>query len=98
MTPPALSLLVLRTGKLEQTLAFYRALGLEFAQEQHGSGPIHYSAQIGGTVIEIYPGAEGVAPPRLNGGATMLGFRVPSVDPTVAALLQCGGQIVTAAK
>src|SRR6266498_3293777 len=98
MISPTLSLLVLRTAKLEATLAFYRALGMEFVQEQHGSGPAHYSCQLGGTVVEIYPGSDGTAPPRQSGGATMLGFRVASVDATVATLQQLGAEVVTAPK
>jgi len=92
------SLVVLRTARLDETLGFYRALGLEFAREQHGSGPVHYSSEVGGTILEIYPGSDGTAPPRQNGGATMLGFRVASVDATVAVLLQLGVQVVSAPK
>jgi predicted enzyme related to lactoylglutathione lyase len=86
------------TAKLESSLAFYRAVGLEFVQEQHGSGPIHFSSEMDGTVIEIYPGAEGSAPPRQSGGATMLGFRVGSVATIVASLQQLGAQVVSAPK
>ena len=34
--------------------AFYAAIGLRFEQEQHGTGPLHDSAQIGATVFELY--------------------------------------------
>jgi lactoylglutathione lyase len=95
MKPPTLSLIVLRTAKLDPLLAFYRALGMEFVQEQHGVGPVHYSCQLGCTVLEIYPGVDGAAPPRQNGGATMLGFRVVSLDASLAALTQLGAQVVT---
>ena len=61
MTNPSLSLLVVRSSRLEASLAFYRALGLSFVEEQHGSGPIHYSTRLGDTVLEIYPG-ESAAP------------------------------------
>jgi lactoylglutathione lyase len=82
----SLSLIVLRSANVDAALTFYQALGLTFAQEQHGSGPIHYSCQIGGTVLEIYPGEEGVAPDRKSGGATMLGFAVASIDDVLAKL------------
>jgi predicted enzyme related to lactoylglutathione lyase len=98
MNSPIVSLIVLRTAHVESTLAFYRAFGLEFAEEQHGSGPIHFSSEVNGTVLEIYPGAEGSAPPRQNGGATMLGFRVGSVDTIVTLLQQLGAQVVSAPK
>jgi catechol 2,3-dioxygenase-like lactoylglutathione lyase family enzyme len=51
-----------RAADLEKSLAFYRALGLEFQQEQHGNGPIHYASIMRETVIEIFPGKPGNAP------------------------------------
>lgn len=94
MRSPSLSLLVVRTSQLNRTLAFYRALGLEFRQEQHGSGPVHYASRLDSAVMEIYPGTE-QAVDRRGSGASMLGFRVESVDDTVAALIEAGGEIVT---
>jgi hypothetical protein len=38
---------VLKTGNVERLLAFYRALGIGFVEEQHGRGPLHYSASLG---------------------------------------------------
>jgi hypothetical protein len=55
MNNPALALMVLRTSQMETTLAFYRALGFSFVQERHGSGPVHYSTQLGSSVLEIFP-------------------------------------------
>jgi predicted enzyme related to lactoylglutathione lyase len=52
---PLIRLLVLRSAKIEAMLAFYTTIGLRFEQEQHGTGPKHYSAQIGGMVFELYP-------------------------------------------
>ena len=79
-------------------LNLYRTLGLVFTQEQHGTGPIHYSCEFGGTVLEIYPGDEGRAPDRRNGGATSLGFRVQSVNETLSALKLLGTPIITQPK
>ncbi len=90
MTEISLGLLVLRASDLEKSLAFYRAIGLTFTQEQHGSGPVHYACTIGGTVMEIYPGEPGTAPERKSGGATMLGFNVAALDETLAALAKLG--------
>ena len=50
-----LNLLVLYTEKLEENLKFYESLGLEFKQEQHGSGPVHYAYEKDGVVFELYP-------------------------------------------
>jgi lactoylglutathione lyase len=84
MTDVSLSLIVLRSANMDATLKFYQALGLTFVQEQHGSGPVHFSCELGKTVLEIYPAEAGTAPERKNGGATMLGFSVASVDGVLA--------------
>lgn len=31
------------------------ALGIRFTRERHGGGPVHYSTQLDGTVVELYP-------------------------------------------
>ncbi|MEO8612695.1 MAG: VOC family protein [Chloroflexota bacterium] len=90
MAEITLGLLVLRASDLEKSLAFYRAIGLTFTQEQHGSGPVHYSCAIGGTVMEIYPGEPGAAPERKSGGATMIGFSIQVLDETLKALSDLG--------
>ncbi len=90
MVQPSLNLTVVRTANMDACLAFYCALGLTFQQEQHGSGPIHYSCELGNTVIEIYPGEPGTAPDRKSGGATMLGFTVGSLDAVLEALRPLG--------
>jgi catechol 2,3-dioxygenase-like lactoylglutathione lyase family enzyme len=90
MAETSLNLLVLRASDLEKSLAFYRALGLKFVQEQHGSGPVHYACDTGGMVIELYPGEAGSAPDRKSGGATMIGFSVPALDETLKALADLG--------
>lgn len=81
-----LSLMVLRTAQLDAMLQFYRALGLTFVEEKHGSGPMHYACEMNGMVIELYPADAGTAPDRKSGGATMLGFKVQSVDAVIAEL------------
>ena len=70
------------------------ALGLVFAEERHGNGPVHRSCGIGETVLEIYPGEAGRAgePPA---GATMTGFRVASLDEVLQAIREIGGAVVS---
>src|SRR5205814_7483508 len=96
MGNPSLSLIVLRTAKAQEMLAFYGALGFVFNEEQHGSGPIHHSAQVGSTVLEIYPGEAGEPVNRKASGATMLGFSVKAVDAALSALTNLSAQIITA--
>ncbi|MEH1942184.1 MAG: hypothetical protein V7L01_18475 [Nostoc sp.] len=47
MSQIELSLLVLRTADVQKTLSFYRAFGLEFDQECHAQGVIHYACTLG---------------------------------------------------
>jgi lactoylglutathione lyase len=61
-----LNLLVLRCTDLERSREFYEALGLAFAAEQHGSGPNHYSANLGGLVLELYPSSQAATPIRIG--------------------------------
>lgn len=73
-TPVSASLLVIYTGRLDACVTFYTDLGLPLAREQHGSGPVHYAAELnGGLVLELYPGA-----PDQTTGRLRLGFSVPA--------------------
>jgi predicted enzyme related to lactoylglutathione lyase len=83
---------------MDAMLAFYRTLGMSFSQEQHGAGSMHHSCDLGGTVLEIYPGTESSTLDWRAGGATMLGFRAASVDVVVAALEQSGAHVLTPSK
>lgn len=90
---PGLSLVVLKSSDLQAARRFYMALGLNFVEEKHGEGPLHFSASVGSTLVEIYPCPEdeALAPMRL-------GFRVPSVDQTVAELARMGARVIREAK
>jgi catechol 2,3-dioxygenase-like lactoylglutathione lyase family enzyme len=76
---PELTLVVIRCTNLDQSLRFYEVLGIVFVPEQHGSGPHHYSARLGATVLELYPAAEPATPVRL-------GIAVVNVSTTVAKI------------
>ena len=91
--PPMLSLVVLQSGDLEAAKEFYTLLGLSFVEEQHGTGPRHYSATLGPLVLEIYPcqASKPMTPVRI-------GFRVASLDKTLELLRRRGARIVREAK
>jgi lactoylglutathione lyase len=95
MSPSILNLIVLRTADLDTALSFYGAFGLEFLQEQHGAGPIHYSCTQGALVIELYPGKPGIAPDRKYAGATMIGFQVSDLNSVIERLTQQERTIIT---
>lgn len=52
---PMLHLVVLRCRDLDASRRFYEALGLRLEVEQHDDGPIHYSCEDRGVVLELYP-------------------------------------------
>ena len=95
---PFMSLIVLRTATIETMLVFYGALGLVFVQEQHGTGPIHYSTALGDVIMEIFPAETGQALDRKAGGATMIGIKVESVDAVIETLQKMGIQPLSAPK
>ena len=76
---------------MARAAAFYSRLGLQFSQHRHGSGPEHFAAELpGGGAFELYPVSDGAS--TLG---TRIGFRVPSVDETVAALSDYAGAVVS---
>jgi len=86
MARPALNLLVIRAKDPNRLAGFYKLLGIDFDQHQHGRGAIHYAADLGGPVLEIYP--------LLRDGdettSTRLGFTVSGLDDTISRLREAG--------
>lgn len=76
-----LNLVVLRSANIESAVGFYSRLGLQFIKHRHGTRPEHNSAELAGTVFELYPQhADG-----LSTVGTRIGFTVPSVDEIIKA-------------
>ncbi len=46
---------VIKAKDLKKAKTFFESLGLQFKEEQHGTGPIHYACQVGKSVLELYP-------------------------------------------
>ncbi|MEM9528802.1 MAG: VOC family protein, partial [Bacteroidota bacterium] len=74
----------IRSAKPEQLAAFYRLLGFEFVFHQHGNGPLHYSAELAGVVLEIYPLLPKQSQPDTG---LRLGFVVEDLEACLAPLL-----------
>lgn len=89
MLKTALSLIVIRAADIKTSLAFYHALGALFVEEQHVTGPVHYSWESGGVVLELYPEKAG-ASQEPCGHTTMLGFDVASLDVCLEDLRSLG--------
>jgi catechol 2,3-dioxygenase-like lactoylglutathione lyase family enzyme len=84
MDAPSLKLIVLKTNNVESLRAFYTRLGFRFVEEQHGKGPLHFSAPLGDGILEIYPLPDGA----LADTTTRLGFAVSGVDSINASLIE----------
>lgn len=82
---PALRLIVLRSPDLDRLKVSYETLGLEFTEENHGSGPRHYAASLGTLVLELYPGNDK--------SSLRLGFSVTNLDQVVQDFKAAGGVV-----
>ena len=85
-----LKLLVIKTHDMPTVRRFYAALGLEFVEERHGAGPLHYAAKIGEMVLEIYPLADGKA----ADDSLRLGFAVANLEERLTGLADAGGKVL----
>ena len=72
----------------------YALLDLSFEHHRHGSGPLHYSAQANGLVLEIYPLPKSVA---VADNTTRLGFQVLDLNQTLKALKDTNWRMVSSA-
>ncbi len=88
----AFALLVIRAVDIDISAAFYRALGIDLVQEQHGAGPEHYASVLGDTVFEIYPRKADQAPPE-EVKTLMIGFRVDDLDEVMETLKTLGTEL-----
>lgn len=90
-----LTLLVLKTRKIEALKAFYSSLGIAFIEEQHGKGPVHYSGRVGDGILEIYPLPDDSS---VADGTIRLGFTVDTLNEVIGALEACHTPMVSEPK
>ncbi|MBS4196514.1 VOC family protein [Lederbergia citri] len=83
-----LNLIVIKSTNLEESVAFYEELGLQFQKEQHGNGPEHYACELDHLVFEIYPAAQQVNEIRI-------GFNIENMESVVASLKLRSTKIIT---
>jgi lactoylglutathione lyase len=92
MSVSSLKLLVLRTPDPNRLRRFYQVLGIAFAEERHGSGPLHFAGKVGDAILELYPlAAEGAS----VDSTLRLGFGVTYLLETVLALEAAGATVVS---
>ena len=90
MKPPFFKLVVIRSTDINGTMAFYRSLGIEFKEDQHGGGPRHFAADLGGIVFEIYPAKN----PEDVDQTTRLGISLPDLHTVIISIRGLGATIV----
>jgi predicted enzyme related to lactoylglutathione lyase len=87
--------IVMSTGRPDEMVDFYRALGVPLQMEHHGEGGLHWAAGIGGLHVAVHPVfGEGDAPGYRQAGNTLVGFVVDSVDDAVAAVFALGAAVI----
>ena len=77
------NLVVIKTYQVEATQQFYSSLGLHFEKHRHGKGPLHYAAELGQFVFEIYPLPDNL---EIADTSTRLGFQVEQLDDLLTQL------------
>jgi lactoylglutathione lyase len=88
--------LVLFAANQWTTAAFYRAVGLDLADEDHGEGAVHFATDLGSVHFAIYPAeAPGRSLERRVGGSYFPGFYVESLDRAADALAGVGALILS---
>lgn len=86
-------LLVLRCADPQRSADFYGALGLHFVRERHEVGPTHFSAELGGFVLELYPTHADSS--RGDTSGVRLGLRLATSCDSVLQALSIGGTLVS---
>lgn len=95
MPTPELCLFVLKTRQVDKLREFYSFIGIEFSQEQHGTGPLHYAGRAGAAVFEIYPLVDQAISVDTT---TRFGFSVENLAQSVERLGMAGAEIVSPPK
>jgi lactoylglutathione lyase len=87
--------IVVFTEHLEQSVAFYRSLGVPLEDEDHGDGFVHAAGEMGGVHVAVLPAsAPGNAAGWRAAGSTFVGLWVPSLDAAMAALEPLAAEVL----
>jgi predicted enzyme related to lactoylglutathione lyase len=90
----SVSAIIVWTNRLQQTVDFYRALGLALDEEQHEEGPLHYACHFGGTHFAVFEAEGGSAIGRRESGCTQIGLHVRDVDEAFTVAKGLGAHVV----
>lgn len=85
--------LVLFASDLEESAAFFRAIGVPLEEEDHDEGPTHWATELGPVHFAIYQAEDGLggrAAELRSASSTFPGFYVDSLDDVVGRLQHRG--------
>jgi lactoylglutathione lyase len=88
--------IVLFSQHLERTINFYRAVGVDLQDEDHGDGFVHAATEAGDVHLAVFPAStsdNGAGSWRSN-GSTFVGFYVPSLDRIAESLGLLGAKVL----
>jgi lactoylglutathione lyase len=88
--------IVLFTDKLEPTIGFYRAVGVDLEDEDHGDGLVHAATDLGDVHFAVLAAGDPSQgkPDWRSGGSTFVGFYVESLDRTSESLKSLGSPVL----
>ena len=89
-----INLIVIRSANIDRSAEFYGLLGLQLIKHSHGSGPMHYAAEMGAQVFEIYP----IQKENETSVGARIGFKVEGLDAAVERLQEAGGRVISSPK
>lgn len=87
MVDPMIHLVVLRCRDLDRSHRFYEALSLRLEVERHEDGPIHYSCENRGVVLELYRSG-------VDSAGVRIGLGVPSLENAEDGLRALGVAVI----
>ena len=88
--------LVLFASDVDEAARFYRAVGIPLEHEDHGEGPTHFAAELGGVHFALYAATgPGRAPERRSAGASFAGVYVASLDDTLREVTALGAPLLS---
>ena len=91
-----LASLVLLVSDVDAAARFYRAVGVPLKDEDHGEGPVHFAAELGGVHFALYAATgPGRAPERRSAGASFAGVYVDSLDDVLRNVAALGAPLLS---
>ena len=90
-----LGALVLFTSSLEATVDFYRAMGIDLTEENHGDGVLYFAAELDGCHFAVFPASGISTSPGLGEpGCSFAGIAVHSVHAILEHVRSLGAPVL----